>query len=369
MRYILQIHTGSFDRITTKENVSAALSDLLCRLPAEAVIFGWHKDHMLNKEIVATIKRHQAKAFFWLPVFSENNFPKPFVSCGGSRQNIGHGEESFSFCCVSSPENIETTYQSFHSICQNLDLDGVFLDRIRYPSPANGFSMFKGCFCDRCRALYTEHNIDVSWLARLTPAQAATAFFPSSAPAFRYSSTSPSAQALMTLKREIITKRVTALIDRFHAAGYKVGLDLFDPALADFVGQDVSVLAAKADFSKPMLYRVTNAPAGIPFELQAIRDNLGEPLASAISQINGGDLIDPDTCKRRLRQMCAFGAVYPGIEVNKIEPICRSSPQSVQEGIAIAQQAGCKGVVLSWNMLDAPAEHLQVIEQLNAAFF
>ena len=46
-----------------------------------------------------------------------------------------------------------------------------------------------------------------------------------------------------------------------------VALDVFAPALARTVGQDIGALARRADFVKGMLYLGTHGPAGLPYEL------------------------------------------------------------------------------------------------------
>ena len=47
-------------------------------------------------------------------------------------------------------------------------------------------------------------------------------------------------------------------------------MDTFAPYLAYFAGQDMKLLASMADFIKPMMYRITNAPAGMPFETDCL---------------------------------------------------------------------------------------------------
>lgn len=44
-------------------------------------------------------------------------------------------------------------------------------------------------------------------------------------------------------------------------------------------------MGSMADFVKPMVYLKTNAPAGVPYEIQA----LGAEMAERISKLPGGD--------------------------------------------------------------------------------
>ncbi len=52
----------------------------------------------------------------------------------------------------------------------------------------------------------------------------------------------------------------------------KIGIDTFSPFISYFTGQDLEKLQEVADFIKPMMYRTTKAPAGLPFEFERFID-------------------------------------------------------------------------------------------------
>ena len=47
--------------------------------------------------------------------------------------------------------------------------DGVFLDKIRFPSPANGLDEMLSCFCDHCRAAAKSVDLDLDAVVRFSP--------------------------------------------------------------------------------------------------------------------------------------------------------------------------------------------------------
>ncbi len=145
---------------------------------------------------------------------------------------------------------------------------GVFLDRIRYPSPANGLEYLGACSCSACtKAFYRDNGMDwpdlvremVNWAAY--GREGAVKFRDAHKPA-----------------REFRAKMVATAVSRYseavHGAGLRVGLDLLAPALSDIVGQDYALLSRNADFIKPMLYCKASAPAGLPLEFRLLMEGL-----------------------------------------------------------------------------------------------
>lgn len=50
----------------------------------------------------------------------------------------------------------------------------------------------------------------------------------------------------------------------------KVGVDTFAPFIAYFVGQDIEKISELVGFVKPMMYRITQGPAGLPLEIDSL---------------------------------------------------------------------------------------------------
>lgn len=365
MNYIVQLNTGSFDRCAVSiDEVRERLSDVVSRLPVSAVIFGWSQDRALNESICVLLADMKVDAYFWLPVFSELRKPEAarvFVPYGKVKEKAIRlcRDEAFEFACPSSRENLDAAIDTFKAVCEGLPLKGVFIDRIRYPSSANFKEAVYGCSCPDCRKIYEAHGVSISDPGDIAPDH----FVPSACDGTRLRFSNESVSRLFEARCDIITSAVTYLSDTFHALGLRVGLDSFAPMLADYVGQDLDAIAAKVDFVKPMLYQRTYAPAGVSFEAGAI-DSFTEVGKSGLS-------LKELTTDEKLYTMLAslqsrFRNFCPGIEINRIAPICDTDMGYISSSIEKSRAAGCQSVVLSWDILRADKS---IIDQLAAEVF
>lgn len=366
LHFIVQLNTGSFDRCAvTYEEAEERLSAVISRLPISEVIFGWSQDRALNEALCALLSDKDVDAYFWLPIFSEMRRPEaaePFVPFGevGERAIRLCRDEAFEFACPSAQTNLDAALETFKSVCGGLPLKGVFLDRIRYPSAANFSAAIYGCSCPNCRKVYAAHGA-----ADIAPGHISSAhFLPSAVDGTRLRFDDEAAAHLFQARNAIISRTVGDLSRAFHDLGLKVGLDSFAPLLAEYVGQDLDFIAANVDFVKPMLYQRTYAPAGVPFEAEAIDRFIasGDPDAA----FHG---LKERTSDDRLYEMIAglqsrFGNICPGIEINRIAPICDTDMDYILSSIEKSRAAGCERIVLSWDILRAEPS---VIDRLAAA--
>jgi hypothetical protein len=155
----------------------------------------------------------------------------------------------------------------------------------------------------------------------------------------------------------------------FRGKGLKIGFDLFAPFLAYFVGQDYQRLMPLADFVKPMFYGMTNAPAGLPFEIDMYArafDNDAENAEKRnklfLNFVGFGDsfvnseianirkIIDANRLKTRL---------YAGIELIYDERIAPVTEEYIRKSIAGIK--GVDGIVASWDLNTIPDSHLDCL--------
>jgi hypothetical protein len=73
----------------------------------------------------------------------------------------GGVEETFRFACPNNPAVREKTTLRLRGLLQRYDFSGVFLDKIRFPSPANGADEMLSCFCDHCRRTAQAEGLDL----------------------------------------------------------------------------------------------------------------------------------------------------------------------------------------------------------------
>jgi hypothetical protein len=384
----IQIFTGGFsEEIVSHEVVEQKLLAILSRLPVKKVIMGWSPDNALYEKTAELLLKRNIEFYLWFPVFSEACEVRKLgalVDYKNQRFNTrrDHGDESFIFCCPNNPENIEMILDIFESKFRSIPFSGVFLDRIRYPSFANrqGFehefkSVFS-CFCKHCLDLYEKEKINIE---QLKETFSHPNFAPLGITGYRgngdYTFADPLLSVFFNLKADIIFRSLQRICGYFRERNYGIGFDVFAPFLSTFVGQDLKKLSGLCDFIKPMMYRATYAPAGMPFETEALLKEAGNAdqtgFCKSLSLEQKKKPFDLDFAIRELQEMAASSAcsVYAGVEINRQKNIVEVYPNYIEETIKAYAQTGVRGIALSWNLLDAPDENIakavDVIERIN----
>lgn len=365
MKYILQLNTGSFTH--TAADAQAFVSRLghcLDRIDVDKVIYGWSRSRRVNEAVTVFLDKKGIEKYLWLPIFCEIHDPD---SADNAVDVTGSGNhaiddlcegESFDFVCQSSEKNLAHAKRVYDEMTAGLPVEGVFIDRIRYASAANSVKDLYGCWCPRCRARYEAAGVDAQRIQRLSREGGVNAFMPRALENGVYRYEDPDIDALMRAKREIVTDAAAGLCAHFRAAGKKIGIDTFASGVSDFVGQDLYRLGAMVDFIKPMAYLRTNAPAGVPFEVGA----LGGNIAARISQLGGFDACSMDAAVAQFRDLMNTGAnVAPGLDVNRILPICEATPEYVTAYLDRLEGIGVESVVLAWDAMRMGEDVLDVI--------
>lgn len=341
--YILQICTGGWNNQNyTTEQILDRLETVTEMLPVEKVIIGWNLEAEPYRLIGEYLHSRGIEMILWLPVFSEIGHieeAEQSVDLWGvmtEPYNLQEGED-FTFYCPSSEKNIAAVKNIYGKHFAGCGFDGVFLDKIRTASYVAGQSGVLSCGCDECMAIYAENGVKIEELKAAASSGIVVG--------------DSNMDAFLKAKAEIVSKSVGDLADWFHSKGLSVGLDLFAPALAEIVGQDYASLSGKADFIKPMMYRRTDAPAGIGFEMRAFDPSFSN------------DVLTKEYLLDELRKASELSKcpIYPGIEINYREDIAKTSPEYVVESLQAVREAGLPGAVLAWDIMLAPDSHLEAI--------
>ena len=373
MKYVLQVSTGTFAQCTIDSltQMKEQLEKLLKMLPVNRVIFGWGKNSAVTKTVLEVCRKYQKQVLLWLPVFADVEHPdtadsmKLLQASGKKSVQTCSGEE-FQFICPSSVHNLNQLMASFDELCEDNPVDGLFLDRIRYPSVVYSPIDFFGCQCELCVQKYQKAGIDTDRLHRTVRerflCKDLSSFAPIALENGRYHYADTDIELLCEIKRQTITGAVQKLVQFFHQRGLLVGIDTFAPSLADLVGQDLQALSGSVDFFKPMMYFHTSAPAGIPFELKAY----GDGFAQHIQKLWKADISKPESMSMQLLSTGAGKKCVPGFEVNCIPGICEPKTTDLTKTLRALSETGCEEAVLSWNVLNAPLENLRVFENKNA---
>ncbi|HEY9594673.1 MAG TPA: hypothetical protein VHE79_09355, partial [Spirochaetia bacterium] len=313
----------------------------------------------------------------------------------GAWPGLHGGAEDFLFACPNNQGFLRGAIASLDALVDLVKPDGVMLDRIRYPSPANGLESLFSCFCPACQALFTaETGLPLS-RAREDVREllgSLSRMDGGDLEALRGRSVFPwvtdALAALARFRADSVLRATRRLSTRARERGLAVGLDLFSPSLAGLVGQDYAALAGICDWIKPMTYCRAVGPAGLSLELASLRAGLaalapradGTSVARLLSERFGWDIPDSPQALLRdglparvitteLESIRALGlparvAVYAGIEAVS-NPAFGIDIRPDDLEAALSMSAGlCQGVVASWNLLSIPRESLRRIGAL-----
>jgi hypothetical protein len=370
----VQIFAGDFTgEQVSWETVEQKLLLLLHQMPVHKVIIGWPLDKIFYEKALAFLVKHSIEFYLWFPVFSETGTLRkhsPLIDIHGE-QIEDKPNDGFAFFCPNHSRNIENIIDIFESEFASIPFTGVFLDRIRFPSFAqkSGNRSVFSCFCPECIEVYKNKNFDIEQLKKALAQPSNT---PMGITGYRgngdYTFEDSVMSQFFTLKADFIFNNLSKICRYFKEKNYKIGFDVFAPFLSPFVGQELTALSGLCDFMKPMMYRATKAPAGLPFETEALlREGGTGELKTALYKMLGIDpkqkYFDLAFAVKELKSLTATSAcpVYAGIEINRVKDLADVYPSYIEETINAYTQTDIRGIALSWNLLDVPEENISQI--------
>lgn len=363
MEYIAQISTGGFlQPQSTSEEIIERLEFTETMIPVKSVIIGWNTDSSIYRKTGQWLHDHGKQMLLWLPVFAETGDLKETDEAvdlwnrpaGTIALSAG---ENFSFGCPSSERNIRNVIAIYEEYFSDCGFDGIFLDKIRTQSFAGGIGGVLSCGCSRCCSEYEKRGFHVNRFRNALEQRRDRMFdVQGYDPGSGFVMAEEMTAAFLKAKSEIITASIRRLCEYFKNQGLIVGLDLYAPLFSTFTGQDYETLAACAEFIKPMMYRRTDAPAGIGYEFEALKKAVPEAQGYVMPEMDAGFLRD---------QLNTFRSLpvkkYPGVEVNYREDIARTDPAYIAESLQVIRESGMDGAVLAWDIMNAPDSHLKAV--------
>ena len=364
--FIVQVPLGGWHRPDyTAEQIIGRIDTVSQLIPVQKVIIGWSQDKDIYRQVAEYLHSKNIRMLLWLPVFAETEEVcdnTPAVDLWGqvpSNYDLAAGED-FRFNCPTDPKNIVNIVHLYDSLFSDCGFDGVFLDRIRTQSFVSGVNGVLGCGCPLCVEHFAAEGVDIEAVKAEYQAKG-DAFFSVSeySPSQPLHFENPVAAAFFKAKGHIVSTSVAAVADSLRSRGLEVGMDLYAPFMAPFVGQDYTILTQHANFIKPMLYRQTFAPAGMGFEYDLLRKSVPGATGYPAIQMDVNflhsqlDAMEPYACGK-----------YPGIEINYKEVVAPTSPEYVSESLEAVLSHQFDGAVLSWNIMRAPLSHLEPLKPL-----
>ncbi|MCI8292291.1 MAG: hypothetical protein HFH53_01985 [Hespellia sp.] len=369
MEYIIQIFAGGWHhQLYSEEEILEKLEHITEQIQVKALIIGWNLSSELYRHLGEYLKKKGIEMYLWLPVFSEigelgdvDAVVDLYGDIAG-KYELQEGE-SFEFFCPSSEKNTQLLLHIFETYFADCGFDGVFLDKIRSQSFVVGATGVMSCCCERCQKIYRDHGLDLErfresvdkkGLSRMLRPAAASTWETVS---FEETET----EQFFKAKTQVYYEGIKRTVQCFRERGYKIGMDTFSPMISGLVGQDIRRLLGLADFIKPMIYRKTDAPAGIGFEYRMMEQAVYDPESDEDRRWDTPDMFSEAFMRQQLgvKDSDAQRRIYPGIEINYREDIARTDETYVKDSLRMVRNMGCGGAVLSWDVMLAPEEHIR----------
>jgi hypothetical protein len=167
----------------------------------------------------------------------------------------------------------------------------------------------------------------------------------------------------LTWRSERVTRTVSRLVEGLHGRALRSALDVFTPALARTVGQDLAALGAVADWCKSMTYLDANGPASMPYELKGYASWLSEVGDDDAPRFIGGLLgFEPPGLAgagprlaalrsemSRLADMVGQRRAVVGLDAVQMAGVCEISDADLSARIEAVMTAGL-GIAPSWDL-------------------
>ena len=308
---------------------------------------------------------------------------------GGWAEKEGEAEETFRFACPNNPAVRRKAAQKLRERLDRYAFAGVFLDKIRLPSPANGVDEMLSCFCGHCRDAAARVGLDLDAVVKILAgraidhcAAAADSDGDASSPWLEaLLAGSPVLSRFLRFRADSVAALVAELADMARRLGRKASLDLFSPCLASLVGQDYGRLKQHCDWAKPMTYRLAHGPAGLRLEIPALIDGIASRFGLDEARIVDWSARHASFDKEMLRETreravpisfiqaeinAAVQALAPvpcyfGLELVRQPGVIDVDPAHVVEMVTAGRAANAAGFVISWDLMHAPLDCVRAL--------
>jgi len=398
MLAVQYLENGSYITGISPEQARARLGETFARLPIDYVILGWNLPKKFVEACAQESSRAGAKTFIWHPLLTGDSFnpvqPEwQTIGVNGERVPGFRDQPDFTFVCPNQPAAHEATLRRLRQVIWGRDYQGVFFDRIRYPSPVADPNRDLACFCSDCQRLAAAEGLDLRVVQKMLQtllAEPASGRLPAYLKVLLDAtadvSSDPDFEMLrhfLDFRTRSVTRIVQAAAEIVRSEGLSVGLDCFTPALAYMVGQDLAALDAHCDWIKVMTYAHAYGPAGLPFELSALAGWLtGFPtidegralnwLAQAAHLPLPTDMIalrefglSPEALGVEIRRARAarIQTLLAGVELVDLEGVTHLNSDQIEGDLRAIREAGPDGLVLSWDLWWIPLERLEIVRR------
>jgi len=347
-------------------------------LPISIVILGWDLPSRLEEAVAEETTRHKATLYRWHPLLaSDAGFALPAewgpINLRGEPVPGFKGLPEFTFICPNRTDVQEWIAERIEVSAQRGLYQGLFFVLMRFPAPTENPERHLACFCKYCQRIASDSGLDLEAVRRrieafLTDADHAKTFIR----CLFTASDDSLIDLFFKFRSDCISRSIQFASKLARSHGLSIGLDCFSPSLTRMVGQNLSALNKSCDWIKLMTYPRVFGPAGLPFELLAlrewlkVRDNIHETEAAQIVNEASGLSLGPNgldsesiTHEIQLGRNAGITNLLAGIALIEMKDIHTSTVEQIQSDLIACQDAD--GLVLSWDLWHIKPETLNTI--------
>ncbi len=174
--------------------------------------------------------------------------------------------------CPNNGKVRENNLAWVRAVSENLEVDGITLDGVRFPSPGSGLESFLSYFCPYCKEKAEDLGYDLPSIRKTLKTsgfQDLLALTKSYLGPLTASSRVKKLREWTNFRRQSINEHIVNVKKTVESLNPKmeVGAATFTPSLAPLVGQNYKDLGQVLDFVQPMVYHRGKGIACINYEL------------------------------------------------------------------------------------------------------
>ncbi len=354
------------------------------RLPISLVLLGWELPSSIEEAVAEETVRQHARLFRWQPILTGDAhtiLPPEWATIGPTGSAIpGHGGmPEFTFICPNNCGVDDFLFERVEIAAATGLFQGLFLDRIRFPSPSVDPYQDLACFCRHCIHLAADMDLDLESVRQYVQSLPAKAIV--RCLLCETAEAGSPLESFLDFRTASITRTVRMIARQAQTLNLSIGLDSFSPALTRMVGQDLSALNRYADWIKIMTYPRVFGPAGISFELlnlaswltqfglgefeatQLLADACGLPIpANKIELRHNGLESKIITMELRRGKELGLTKLLAGIAMVGMEKIHESTLEQIRADLENSKNSD--GLVISWDLWLTPLDYLDEIRNV-----
>jgi len=371
---------------TTPDAVRSRLRQAFQRLPISIVLLGCELSPTLEEAVAEETDRQGAWLYRWQPWLTSDchtDLPPEWAMVGSDGVPIpGYNHKpTFTFVCPNCSEVSDFLMERLEGIAACGFFKGIFLDRIRFPSPVGDSSLRLGCFCRHCTRLAADIRLDLEPVRRYLQLAASDKDCTCQVVKGllgKFDSPGNHLKSFLDFRARSITRTVDVGKRNADSLGLTIALDCFSPTLAYMIGQNLQSLDKICKWIKLMLYPRVFAPAGLPFELLGLASCLVQAgwteMEAKDILVKATGLTFPEKLMELHKVGFASGSIaheiergrtlgvtnlLAGIAVVDIKTVHESTQDQLQADLEASKAAD--GLVISWDLWHTPLEHLDLI--------